>query len=172
MSHRRVYSQGSIPFSWEHKPGISKVTNPDCLIIDGTNLQVLNLKPSSLQPPSLPSNSRKLDATTDRKIPLPPCPLSSQPPRRSTSSKDNRWQDDPFLVAYKECTKTVKSGDDGKLPSDQDGGKNSFAIVSKGSRKKSRSLFLCKNSCDARDDNFIKMSNLPPLPRKKIHSLW
>lgn len=165
MSHRRVYSVGSIPFSWEDKPGISKVTNQDCLI-DGPNLQALDLKPLLLRPsPSLPSNSSpNVEANYDKKIiPLPPCPPSTQPPRRSTSSKDYRWQDDPFLVAYKECTKTDHG--DGA-------GKKGFVIGSKARRNKSKSVFSCKNSCDARDDNFIKLSNLPPLPTKKIHSLW
>ncbi|KAF3439088.1 hypothetical protein FNV43_RR17363 [Rhamnella rubrinervis] len=106
MNHRKVYSQGSIPFSWEDKPGISKVTNQDCFI-DGINLQALDLNPSLFRPsPYVLSNSRpKVEANYDKIIPLPPCPPSTQPPSRSTS-KDYRWQDDPFLVAYKECTKT------------------------------------------------------------------
>ncbi|KAK8480477.1 hypothetical protein V6N11_044039 [Hibiscus sabdariffa] len=27
MSHRKVHSQGSVPFSWEYKPGVSKSSN-------------------------------------------------------------------------------------------------------------------------------------------------
>lgn len=140
MSHRKVYSQGSIPFSWEDKPGISKVT---------TNQEHETMK-----------------------IPLPPCP--SKPPRRSTSSKDFKWQEDPFLVAYKECTKTVNNG---KLSSStttthgHDGVKKGCVVI--GSKlRKTKFMFSCKSSCDAREDNFIKLCNLPPLPRHKIRSLW
>ncbi|KAE8686057.1 hypothetical protein F3Y22_tig00111088pilonHSYRG00445 [Hibiscus syriacus] len=83
---------------------------------------------------------------------LPPPPF----PKRSTVKGLRWWVQDPFLAAYKECT---KSGENGKLSS-EDGG-------SKFARKK-KIDFSCKESCDVRDDNLVRISNLPPLPKDGI----
>src|ERR1044072_2842794 len=95
MSHRKSHSQGSIPFSWEDKPGVCK-----------TPLAITKKPPFTLPPPPpthLNISRKKNLEIQDKKIPLPP--FLSQPPLRSTSGKGFRWQEDPFLVAYKECTK-------------------------------------------------------------------
>ncbi|KAE8715754.1 Detected protein of unknown function [Hibiscus syriacus] len=86
------------------------------------------------------------DSSTN-KVPSPP-PYS----KRSTSLKGLRWwPDDPFLAAYKECTKSGgKTG----------GSKLSVRI------KKIR--FSCKNSCDVRENNLMRLSNLPTPPKSRI----
>ncbi|KAI4327317.1 hypothetical protein L6164_019793 [Bauhinia variegata] len=142
MSHRKVHSHGSIPFSWEDKPGVSKTANRDYSIhvglgsVDAAVHQKLTTQAAAIE--------------DDKKIPLPPCPL--QPPPRSTSGKGLRWQQDPFLVAYKECTKTDK------LKKKTLGSANSKV-------RKTKSIFSCKASTDAKDDHFVKLPRLPRLPR-------
>nr|POF04917.1 hypothetical protein CFP56_45057 [Quercus suber] len=92
------------------------------------------------------------------KIPLPPCP-QLQPPRRSNSIKGHRWQEDPFLVAYKECTKSAVES--GKAPS-------ASKKVVESRLRKTKSIFSCKNSCEVQGDNTLKFSKLPPLPTEKF----
>jgi len=149
MGHRKVYSQGSIPFSWEDQPGVCKVPHQECSI----DRRLHALKLTSLQPPSTPA---KLSAHDAIKIPLPPCPL--QPPRRSTSKKQEEV--DPFLVAYNECTKSSKSA----KPSSQSK-KAPF-----GSKlRKTKSIFSCKDSGEVIEEgNILKLSQLPSLPRYNI----
>ncbi|KDO78869.1 hypothetical protein CISIN_1g045560mg [Citrus sinensis] len=167
MSHRKIQSQGSIPFSWEDKPGVSKITTPqECSLNQG--LHALNLESPSPppQPPRTASsnpNSLSLSAEEILKIPLPPCP-SQQPPRRTTSSKGviGWWQEDPFLAAYMECTKSSGSR--------QRKNSNPSCVGSK-PKKKSKFLFSCKGSCETHDDNFVRLSNLPPLPKERIRTL-
>lgn len=160
MSHRKVYSQGSIPFSWEDKPGITKVTNQAECPMDH-RVRPLDLTPS----PSSFSNGSKVSSSTcnnDLKIPLPPCPIS-QPPSRSSSAKGLKWQEDPFLLAYKECTKPQKRG---KSTTDHQQKK-------KGSKVK-KSMFMyfsCKNSCEVSNENFVKLPQLPSLPRHKLQNI-
>ncbi|KAB1998440.1 hypothetical protein ERO13_D12G076800v2 [Gossypium hirsutum] len=142
MSHTKVHSLGNIPFSWEEKPGVSKSS-----------------KLTHYDHQHCPIDSSK-NLVHDKKVPPPP-PFSKQPlPKRSASVKGWRWwPQDPFLAAYKECT---KSGGNAKLTSDasRNGG-------SKLLRKKKIS-FSCKDSADVRDDNFVRFSNLPPLPKTRI----
>ncbi|KAF1862866.1 hypothetical protein Lal_00039995 [Lupinus albus] len=99
MSHRKAHSQGSIPFSWEEKPGVCKTPNNI-----GQSLQVR------------PNNQTTHDTAfslsqLEKKIPLPPCPSQHHPHplHRSTSGKGFKSQQDPFLIAYKECTKSEKN---------------------------------------------------------------
>ncbi|GMJ08063.1 hypothetical protein HRI_004475500 [Hibiscus trionum] len=133
MSHENVHAQGNVPFSWEDKPGVSKVTHYDrhyCPIDVGSYALTGSGSSKILVPPP------------------PPPPLSKQSSlKRSASVKGLRWWvQDPFLAAYKECT---KSG-------------------SKLARKKKTSTLSCKESCDVRDDNLMRFSNLPPLPKDGI----
>lgn len=123
MSHKKLYSKGNVPFSWEEKPGISKKI---CF--------------QDVQP--LPLHSVHEDSEFDDlgKIPPPP-PCRVQPcSLRNASTKGSRCEEDPFLEAYKECTKSVKKG---KLVA-----------------KKSKLFgFLCKSfdSCEIRDASVFKL---------------
>lgn len=149
MGHRKVYSQGSIPFSWEDEPGVCKIAHQECPTpIDVRRLHLHALKLTSSKSP-----------TRDIKIPLPPCPQHVQPPRRSTSKKGHLWQQeevDPFLVAYNECTKSVTSS------------KKAGIIGSK--LRKTKSILSCKNSCEVKEGNILKLSHqLPSLPRYHIN---
>ncbi|KAJ4714683.1 SWI/SNF-related matrix-associated actin-dependent regulator of chromatin subfamily A-like protein, partial [Melia azedarach] len=160
MSHRKIHSQGSVPFSWEDKPGVSRLPAQECPLEKG--LQPLNLE-SPVQPPRPGASCDPAEEIL--KIPLPPCP-SQQPPRRSTSLKGitGWWQEDPFLAAYKECTK--KSNPTTSVSSKPNNNKK------KKKKKSSKSVFSCKSSCEIRDDdNFVRLSNLPPLPKERIRTI-
>ncbi|PKI71342.1 hypothetical protein CRG98_008342 [Punica granatum] len=101
MSHRKVYSHGSIPFSWEDSPGVRKPATP------GHDVQ-----PYLVTPPS----SDAIDTVVSKILPasplaqkyaIPPPPrMLGALPRRTNSGK-GFWgrEADPFLTAYKECTK-------------------------------------------------------------------
>lgn len=157
MSHRKSHSHGSIPFSWEDKPGVSKTPNND--------FSEKNKKLDSPFPPLAPnhlrSNSRRMLEFEEKKIPLPPCPL--QAPRRSTSEKEKgfRWQEDPFLVAYKECTKSEKNC---KVPR-----KNKKGVGS--NLRLTKSIFLCTSANDVKDDIYVKLAPFPPLPAARGRSI-
>ncbi|PQP93470.1 pre-mRNA-processing protein 40A isoform X1 [Prunus yedoensis var. nudiflora] len=85
------YSLGKVPFSWENKPGVSKATQPPHPYRE-------------LPPPPCPCGEAppKL-SLQDFHLPLPPCTF--QPLSRSSSTKAFRKHEDPFLVAFQECTK-------------------------------------------------------------------
>ncbi|KAL5755128.1 hypothetical protein ACOSP7_023348 [Xanthoceras sorbifolium] len=157
MSHRKVYSQGSIPFSWEDKPGVSRINHQECP--SDTRIHALNLVSSAKPSPDH-------FQVQERKIPLPPCPSQPCTTQRSASSKGltGWWQEDPFLVAYKECTKNTRNV---KLTSSTEC-KRSTTVGSKTRKKKSKFIFSCKNSCDVKDDNLVMLPNLPPLPKERI----
>lgn len=161
MSHRKVRSQGSVPFSWEDSPGVSKAAHQECPANIG--IYALNLPLPPPPPPSLPpSNSPPQVSIQNVKIPLPPCP--DQPPLRRTSSK-GLWgqEEDPFLAAYKECTKSVESA---KKPKES---KKGFGF----GRRKCKFTFSCKHSCEVEDDSWMRLTHLPPLPkvRAKVRGL-
>lgn len=162
MSHRKSHSHGSIPFSWEDKPGVCKTPNNDFPLNNiGINKKSCSpLPPPPFAPTHLSNSRRMLEIQDNEKIPLPPCPL--QPPRRSTSEKEKgfRWQEDPFLVAYKECTKSEKNY---KVPrKNKKGGVGSNFSLSK-------SIFSCKGAInDVKDDIYVK---LPCLPAARDRSL-
>ncbi|XVF59224.1 hypothetical protein PTKIN_Ptkin07bG0258500 [Pterospermum kingtungense] len=164
--HRKVHSQGNIPFSWEDKPGVSKsckVTHCDQYCPIDVGLFALN----RTSPPSdTGGNSTKILVHHDKKVPPPPpCSIQLLHPKRSTSMKGLKWwQEDPFLAAYKECTKS--SGGNGKLSSSE-GRKNSGSSSKLLVRKKKIS-FSCKSSSEVRDDSLVKLCNLPPLPKNRI----
>ncbi|ESW27797.1 hypothetical protein PHAVU_003G233000 [Phaseolus vulgaris] len=160
MSHRKSHSHGSIPFSWEDKPGVCKTPNSDFPLDIGMNQTLASPLPP-LASNHLRSNSRRMLEIQDKKIPLPPCQL--QPPRRSTSEKEKgfRWQEDPFLVAYKECTKSEKNC---KVPR-----KNKKGVGS--NFRLSKSIFSCRGANDVKDDIYVKLAPFPSLPAGRDRSL-
>ncbi|KAI4385272.1 hypothetical protein MLD38_003319 [Melastoma candidum] len=143
MSHRKVNSQGSIPFSWESRPGIMKFLPND--------------RPVEETPPSVNDDTAPESPVCDPRIPLP------QPPMRSTSYRAmfRPGQDDPFLAAYRECTRsgqnTVGSSPEGRYRENRGNGiRRKKGLLG----RKGLSMFSCKSSCDVREDNFISMSDV------------
>ena len=101
MSHNEVYSKVNVPFSWELKPGVSKVTDEEGSI-DIRHVTV-NLHP----PPRLSKSARFY--VEDLQGVLPPCQL--QPLPRSSAKKGNvNKQEDPFVAAYRKCTEYSMNG--------------------------------------------------------------
>ncbi|CAI9771343.1 unnamed protein product [Fraxinus pennsylvanica] len=142
----KIYSHGNIPFSWENKPGVSKVKQQD----DNYQMDPQPLAPPPPPPPpQLPENSRA-SIHHDTKIPLPPCAF--QPvPVRSSSRRGLKKIDDPFLMAYKECTKSSKNDQNPTRSSGEDQG---FGL------KKNMSFFSCKKSCSVIEDSIVHPSKL------------
>ncbi|PSS30674.1 SWI/SNF-related matrix-associated actin-dependent regulator of chromatin subfamily A-like protein [Actinidia chinensis var. chinensis] len=144
MSHRKSNSQGSVPFSWEDMPGVSKAITTHKESQRDIDLKALNLPPLVLPPP---------------------CQTPVQPPRRSTSKKALWQEEDPFLVALKECTKSVKNCRATNCES-----RNGCVTGFKVSKSKFMN-FSCMRSCEVEDDKTVmKLSNLPLLPRER--SYW
>ncbi|KAK9269905.1 hypothetical protein L1049_025478 [Liquidambar formosana] len=142
MSHNKVHSQGTVPFSWENKPGVSKATHQD-LMGDKGEFAI------KLPPPPCPPEKARV-SVHDLSIPLPPCAF--QPPSRSSSKKGLGKHEDPFLIAYMECTKSNRKG---KMSTSD--GKNGV----RSRKKKSMFDFSCKQSCSVMEDNVVKMSQVP-----------
>ena len=151
MSRPLDHSSNKVSFSWEKKPGVSKVTT------HGETLPREHEPLAKLPPP--PCTQQEAANTTRnhvhdfQNIPLPPCAF--QPPYYRTSSKKGLWvqDDDPFLAAYKECTKNQKSG----------GGRTKkLAKAGIESRlRKGLSCFSCKRSCSVHGNNSVRISSLP-----------
>ncbi|KGN48633.1 hypothetical protein Csa_003745 [Cucumis sativus] len=143
--HRKLLSQGNIiPHHNQNPPGVSKFRDFQAL--------ALHLHSSSIY--KNPDGASQFDHLVSSKIPPPPCRL---PPPCNNAVSAKEELDDPFLLAYKECTKSVKNK----------GINNDVGVV-----KKSKFLFgrfSCKtiHSCDITDNSFFK------LPRDTIHvSTW
>ncbi|KAF7137150.1 hypothetical protein RHSIM_Rhsim07G0217500 [Rhododendron simsii] len=135
MSHNKVPSQGAVPFSWEKRPGVSKVAaHWDCSADVGQFGQ-------KLPPPPCPPESARA-SFHELPVPLPPV---FQLPTRSSSRRGIRKQDDPFLNAYRECTKGSIEG--------KDGGR--FRLG------KNMNFLSCKHSVSVRDDSMVRISKLP-----------
>lgn len=152
MSHKKVVSQGSVPFSWEVKPGISKL-NPTNMNLNAPHVLV---QPQTSSFPNAHYSDRRnskltmVDHGAAEILPPPP------------SSKRNIWQQqdsDPFLAAIKQCTKSSGSSQSSKR------------ILG---LWKSKFVLSCKYACDVREDNLVMMTtkpftnNLPPLPRRRL----
>nr|XP_033508560.1 uncharacterized protein LOC104120621 isoform X4 [Nicotiana tomentosiformis] len=98
----KVHSKGNVPFSWENKPGVSKITPTK-------NCSTGGFSPK-LPPPPCPVPEKAKGAAFHR-LQIPPPPCAFQPPPsllRSSSRRGFNKQDDPFLMAYKECTKSSR----------------------------------------------------------------
>lgn len=131
--------KGNVPFSWEDMPGVSKAE---------MGRKPIYFPANKLPPPPCPRSqeARKISLYGTQNIPLPPCTFRPPPPvpsQRIRSSKD----DDPFLVAYRECTKSTREAS--KLP---EHGPGSGSI-----RKHLFSLSSCKRSCSVRDGNLVRV---------------
>jgi len=152
MKQSKIHSKGNVPFSWEKKPGESKVTSHHDYLSRETSVV-------KLQPPPCPVESSRI-STHDIIIPLPPCTFQAPgAPLRSSSRRGLKKDidDDPFLAAYKECTKKDK-------PVGKDFG----------SGRRKRAIFdfsSCKQSCSVRDDNLVRVSQVP-YEREKWHHSW
>ncbi|OAY51045.1 hypothetical protein MANES_05G183500v8 [Manihot esculenta] len=144
MNQIKAHPKGNVPFSWEKKPGVSKAISQ----MFHSEADFVKLPP----PPCLIENQSPARVSThDIQIPLPPCTF--QPPSRSSSRKGGlKKQEDPFLAAYKECTKSTSDSNK------KTGGKLCRNV---GLRKGMFSL-SCKNSCSVRDDNLVRVSHQVP----------
>ncbi|KAL6012903.1 hypothetical protein ACLOJK_003392 [Asimina triloba] len=144
MSLNRVHSIGNVPFSWEDSPGISKESPSDHDHDQVGSKAEEGLEILRLPPPPCPSECPKAAGVVlhDLQVPLPPCPF--QPPLRSSSKRVQK--EDPFLAAYKECTKSVAR--------DRKEGKERRKVWA-------LSIFSCHNSCGIRDDALVKVGHLP-----------
>lgn len=141
----KVGTPGNIPFSWENKPGISKVQTHRSERVVEEDLMV------KLPPPPCPSGGGGI-CVHDFQIPLPP--VTFQPPLpRSSSARGLRKYEDPFLAAYEECTKSTRTR---KVKSHR----LRFDI---NIRSRLRSLFVvsCKSRASVLDDSLVRVSELP-----------
>ncbi|GMH14860.1 hypothetical protein Nepgr_016701 [Nepenthes gracilis] len=128
----------SFPFSWEDKPGISKLVSA-CVQEEESPKSV------GRYPLSFPNGFGRRTA----EIPPPPCP-DLQVSSRSHWTMKRLWQpaaEDPFLAALKKCSR---------------GGKN-VGVSSAGLSERNLVFFLkriklvfsCKQGCDIREDGLI-----------------
>lgn len=148
-------SDRNVPFAWENKPGVSKVTTTSDReeLPSPPSIEDRRRFPTKLPPPPCPMmDGSRVSMAQEMQIPLPPCTFQS--PRRSSSKKGAKKQDDdPFFAAYKECTKSTKVGHRHKLSKHDDGG------LGFGLRKHMLANFSCKRSCSVRDDNLVRVSH-------------
>ncbi|CAJ2675315.1 unnamed protein product [Trifolium pratense] len=100
-----IYYEGNInvPFSWEYKPGLSKVTNPNYYDTNHATKLVLQPPPCSL---SKSDHHRFRDE--EKYIPVDLCAVQSTLLRLSSFKLESKYQkeEDPFVEAYKNCTKS------------------------------------------------------------------
>ncbi|KAK8623437.1 hypothetical protein V6N13_118322 [Hibiscus sabdariffa] len=129
-----------LPFSWENKPGVRKETYQHQ---QGSQRHYLLQK----RLPCVPATA-STTSVHDLKIPPPPpCAHHSITKCSSRRGFGKKW-DDPFLAAYKECTKSS-----GKVKlAKQDGGGSGLM--------KGLFNFSCKESCGVRNENLVKISQL------------
>ncbi|KAH6759888.1 hypothetical protein C2S52_009680 [Perilla frutescens var. hirtella] len=85
MNHRKIRSQGYVPFSWEEKPGIPK-SSSDVGMMRGFDHDHMS--------ENLIGGGSDVRAEVTIIAPPPPCTL-----------RKSRWRDDPFLAALKYCSK-------------------------------------------------------------------
>ncbi|MBA0595591.1 hypothetical protein Gorai_012457 [Gossypium raimondii] len=129
MNQNKAQSRGNVPFSWENKPGIRKETCQE-----GKEHHYFMRK---LTPPPFPPQSVGMSIEGIKISPPPP------PPSRRLKKSD-----DPFLAAYKECTRSTSKG---KLAK-----RDSMSSLKKGIFN-----FSCKQSCSVENNNLVRVSQLP-----------
>ncbi|KDP41584.1 hypothetical protein JCGZ_15991 [Jatropha curcas] len=152
MSHNNgKNSQVNVPFSWEHKPGVSKVTHQEI-----TNLWHIRLK--TLPPPPCPSSKSTTVSFDDPQLPF------SLSATKGSFKNQFKEEADPFMVAYKKCT-DQNPVNGGKLAS--------IGKISEGRKKMRRQsvgarTFSCKHSCVVANDNLVRMSQISrPVMKEK-----
>ncbi|KAK4428711.1 hypothetical protein Salat_1170900 [Sesamum alatum] len=149
----KIHSQGKVPFSWENKPGVSKeVARQHDHDHDHDHDHGHDVEPTpKLPPPPCPPENARVPFH-DLQIPLPPCPFQPAAPSRSSSRKGLKKIDDPFLIAYKEVTKSNKKSKGlGGSKGDQ-----GFGLM------KNMAIFSCKqSSCGVAEDSVVRLSQLP-----------
>lgn len=107
-----------------------------------------------LPPPPYWSGSTKV-SQHGLYVPLPPCPF--QPLARSSHRiRRFRREEDPFLAAYLECTKST-AGRRGKASKES----------KRGGGLGSGFGFSCKHVCDVVEDGIVRPSQLPSLPARE-----
>ncbi|KAL0361160.1 UNVERIFIED_CONTAM: hypothetical protein Sradi_3800500 [Sesamum radiatum] len=140
----KIHSQGKVPFSWENKPGVSKEAARQ-------HDHHHDVEPPKLPPPPCPPENARVPSH-DLQIPLPPCPFQPAAPSRSSSRKGLKKIDDPFLIAYKEVTKSSKKS----KALDGSKGDQGFGLM------KNMAIFSCKqSSCGVAEDSVVRLSQLP-----------
>ncbi|KAK6939749.1 hypothetical protein RJ641_029280 [Dillenia turbinata] len=137
MSQKKVHSQKLVRFAWENKPGVCKVRPGD----DNSTKEERHA--GKLPPPPCGLDKGRVAILHDLQIPLPPCPFQSTPHRSSVSKNDGKeYVEDPFLVAYMACTKSIDMTND-----------NGMAT----SKRETRTV---------RDDSLVKMSQVRIMKEK------
>ncbi|CAN4115163.1 unnamed protein product [Withania somnifera] len=151
MNKKDVQSKGNVSFSWENKPRLlsNKVTQ--------TKFDY-DIQFSPIHPLPLSKSTRDLDFH-GLKIPPPPCYYERPPRLRSSSRRGFRKQDDdPFYIAYRECTKTSR-----KCKFLDGLSKDDCFIGMKKNKHYMSSVFSCKHAGSVREDSVV-MINLSHLP--------
>ncbi|GAA0163123.1 hypothetical protein Leryth_005387 [Lithospermum erythrorhizon] len=150
----KVHSQSKVPFSWENKPGESKISSTKTRSCDHDDHSLGQLEVASKlpPPPSLHAeNVNRAGSFLYLQIPLPPCAFQ-QPRQRSSSKRYIKKNDDPFMIAIKQCSKSSAGGD---------------RLVRKttgfGMKERKKSLFSCKHSCNVVHGSIIKVPQVPIL---------
>ncbi|KAJ6678956.1 T22J18.15-RELATED [Salix purpurea] len=137
MSHDDVVqSKANVPFSWEHKPGVSKVTHQEVRPVDTWHFRL------KLPPPPRASKSTRFPSDDN---------LQALSTSSSSFKKGIRIQEDPFLRAYKKCTRSPING---RLTRDGKADRGMPKTV----RKNAGSSLSCKYSCPVAGDNLVRMS--------------
>ncbi|KAL7141543.1 hypothetical protein ABFS83_08G060500 [Erythranthe nasuta] len=158
MSHRRIHSQGNVPFSWEEKPGVPKSNRHQKSSSDHTCLKI--------QPVDYPTVTIRCVHPQHKNIAPPPPQNACNKARKSLCK---RWKlDDPFVTALKSCSKSSV---------DEYSNKGMNKYCGEGWSLKNpinnSSVFSCKYSCDIvvrNDDDVFRFSKLPPIPKQRYSS--
>lgn len=143
MQHRKslqseVYTEVHVPFSWEAKPGVCKVTNQASGISITRHFTISKLPPPPTPPPPPPHH---------HKLCTPRHSVSRTGSFRIGVKKDEPVPD-PFLAAYERCTKSP-------------------AIPKSSSKKKKDDCFgkrkimltlSCKDSCHVWENNLERIA--------------
>ncbi|KAE8695866.1 Detected protein of unknown function [Hibiscus syriacus] len=142
----------NVPFSWELKPGVSKVTYEE----GDTRMKHVTV---NLPPPPCLSKSARF-CVNDLTSILPLCSVPTPPSSSEKKSNGNKKkkQEDPFVAAFRKCTEYTMNG---KLSTDD---KNDYC---KNRTKKNMFILSCKYSCNVRSCNDKSVSVLEGRTERK-----